>query len=348
MSEIDWSRYPLISENKLARRWLQIQRDLGLAQNTVEAYGRGLEEYLAFVRVLRADLTQVTGEIIAAYVHSLRKRPGSARGNVISMDSHSALSNATMQLRLTVVRLFYDFLLEEQLCEKNPVGRGRYTPGNAFGSGRERSLMQRYHTLPWIPTEEDWHAILAAVRGKSTRVRLMFALSYDAALRREELCSIQVSDIDPAHRMIRIRAEATKNRLERTVPYSIHTSGLYQQYLAERRHLGNGRGRLFLSSSRRNRGEPLSLWMWSKCVKHLARESGVRRFTTHTLRHLRLTDLARAGWDVHEIATFAGHRNIQTTLGYIHLSGRELATKLERTLAEVDRTRLSFLAGDQR
>jgi len=348
MSEIDWSRYPLITENKLGRRWLQIQRDLGLAQNTVEAYGRALEEYLRFVRVLRTDPREVSGEVIASYVHSLRQRPGAARGIAISIDSPSALSNATLQQRLTVVRLFYDFLLEEGLRDKNPVGRGRYTPGNAFGSARERGLIQRYHTLPWIPTEEDWKAILAVVRRKSTRVRLMFALSYDAALRREELCSIQVSDIDPAHRMIRIRAEATKNRLERTVPYSIHTSGLYQQYLLERRPLGNGRGRLFLSSSRRNLGQPLSFWMWSKSVKQLAKESDVPRFTTHTLRHLRLTDLARAGWDVHEIATFAGHRNIQTTLGYIHLSGRELATKLERTLADVNRTRLSVLAGELR
>ena len=86
--------------------------------------------------------------------------------------------------------------------------------------------------------------------------------------------------------------------------------------------------------------------MWSKTVKQLAKESAVGHFTTHTLRHLRLTDLARAGWDVHEIATFAGHRSIQTTLGYIHLSGRELAEKLERTLAEVDIARLQILVGD--
>jgi site-specific recombinase XerD len=345
MSEIKWSRYPSVAENDLGRRWLQIQRDLGLAQNTVEAYGRGLEEFLRFIRDLEIAPTEVGGEILAAYVRSLRARPGASRGEGISIGSKSTLSNATLQQRLTVVRLFYDFLIEEQQCSQNPVGRGRYTPGKAFGSARERGLIQRYRTLPWIPCEQDWKAILAVVQKKSTRVRLMFALGYDAALRREELCSIQVSDIDPAHRMLRIRAEVTKNRLERVVPYSVHTSSLYQHYLQERRHLGNGRGRLFLSSSRRNRGEPLSLWMWSKTVKHLAKESCVQHFTTHTLRHLRLTDLARAGWDVHEIATFAGHRSIQTTLGYIHLSGRELAEKLERTLAEVDIARLRVLTG---
>jgi site-specific recombinase XerD len=348
MSEIDWLRYPFVTENDLGRRWLQIQCDLGLAQNTVEAYGRGLEEYLRFVRDLRTDPTQAGGEIIANFVSSLRARPGATRGNVISIDTKSSLSNATLQQRLTVIRLFYDFLLEERLCKKNPVGRGRYTPGKAFGSPRQRGLIQRFHTLPWIPSEADWKAVLTMVQTKCTRVRLMFALGYDAALRREELCSIQVTDIDPAHRTLRIRAEATKNRLERIVPYSIHTSRLYQKYLEERRGLGNGRGALFLSASRRNRGRPLSYWMWSKTVKQLAKESAVDRFTTHTLRHLRLTDLARAGWDVHEIATFAGHRSIQTTFGYIHLSGRELADKLERTLVEIDIARLQILVGEPR
>jgi site-specific recombinase XerD len=348
MGEVDWFHYPLVRDNDLGRRWLQIQSDLGLAKNTVEAYGRGLDEYLRFVRRLEIDPTECSREIIASFVRSLMGKPGAARGQVISIHAKAVLSNATLQQRLTAVRLFYDFLVEEQLCQKNPVGRGRYIPGKAFGSMSQRGLIQRYNTLPWIPTEEEWRSILAVVQTKPTRVRLMFALGYDTALRREELCSIETSDIDPAHRTVRIRAEVTKNRLERVVPYSIHTNFLLQQYLGERRHLGTGRGILFLSSSRRNQGKPLSFWMWSKTVRKLAIESGVSRLTTHTLRHLRLTDLARAGWDVHEIATFAGHRSIQTTLGYIHLSGHELAEKLERTLAEVDLQRLRILHGEPR
>jgi integrase len=83
-------------------------------------------------------------------------------------------------------------------------------------------------------------------------------------------------------------------------------------------------------------------------VKELATESGINRLTTHTLRHLRLTDLARANWDIHEIATFAGHRSVQTTLAYIHLSGRELSEKLAKTLAQVDSARLKALTGAMR
>jgi integrase len=82
-------------------------------------------------------------------------------------------------------------------------------------------------------------------------------------------------------------------------------------------------------------GKPISIWTWSKVVERISDRSGVLQFTTHTTRHLCLTDLARADWDVHEIAAFAGHRSVQTTLLYIHLSGRELAAKLAKGMAEI-------------
>ena len=78
---------------------------LGLAQNTVEAYSRGLEEYLRFVRGLQIAPTQAGNETIAAFVRSLSVRPGANRGKVISIGPGSVLSNATLQQRLTVVRL---------------------------------------------------------------------------------------------------------------------------------------------------------------------------------------------------------------------------------------------------
>jgi integrase/recombinase XerD len=162
-------------------------------------------------------------------------------------------------------------------------------------------------------------------------------------LRREELCSLDTSDVDPAHRTITIRAENTKGRRGRVVPYSLATGDLLAAYLRRRRELTRNRGRLFISESRRNCGNPISIWTWSKVVERISTCSGVDEFTTHSSRHLCLTDLARADWDVHEIAAFAGHRSIQTTLLYIHLSGRELALKLSKGMAEIHawRTRLS-------
>jgi site-specific recombinase XerD len=176
------------------------------------------------------------------------------------------------------------------------------------------------------------------------RNRVMLAFAYDAALRREELCLLETGDIGPSARLLRIRAETTKGRRERVVPYSAATDGLYAAYLRQRRTLSRARGPLFLSESPRNHGEGISPWTWSKVVQRIATRAGVQRLSTHTFRHLCLTDLARSGWDLHEIAQFAGHRNTQTTLQYVHLSGRELSRKLERGMAAIHSWRTAMAA----
>jgi integrase len=75
----------------------------------------------------------------------------------------------------------------------------------------------------------------------------------------------------------------------------------------------------------------------------MAQRCNLPRFTPHSLRHLCLTDLARANWDIHEIAIFAGHRSVQTTALYIHLSGRDLANKLARGMAEIHARRVAAM-----
>ena len=110
------------------------------------------------------------------------------------------------------------------------------------------------------------------------------------------------------------------------------------------RRISRARGPLFLSESRRNRAAPLSLWTWSKVVRRLALAAELPQFSTHTTRHLCLTDLARMGWELHAIATFAGHRSTDSTLAYIHLSGRDLADKLNRGMEQIHGWRVRTLA----
>lgn len=321
-----------------------MQGNLSLAQNTIDAYGRALEDYLAFCARDGFSPESATREHIARYVHDLGSRPNPRGAKIRVLDTGCGLANATLQQRLTAVRLYYDYLTEEGLRETNPVGRGRYTPGKQFGGVRHKGLIPRYTKLPWIPNETEWSAVLAAAKSEPLRNRIMLALEYDAALRREELCLLEIRDIDPSQRLIRIRAETTKGRRERVIPYSEHTGTLYMAYLQERRNLSRSRGPVFVSESRRNRGTPISIWAWSKVVEGIAERSGVQQFTTHTLRHLRLTDLARCGWDIHEIALFAGHRSTDTTLQYIHLSGRDLKAKVEQSMANIHAWRVRMMA----
>jgi integrase/recombinase XerD len=336
-------KWPVLARHEQACRWLQMWADLGRAPRTIEAYGLGLAEYLEVCEREGVDPVEAGRAHIARYVRELSGRPGKRGANVVSIDSGAGLANATLQQRLVPVRLLYDFLIEEGLRESNPVGRGRYTPGRG-GAGSQRGLLPRLAKLPWIPSDLQWLEVLELVRDEPVRNRVMLALAYDAALRREELCSLGTDDLDPAHRMLRVRAETTKNRLERVVPYSASTGVLLSGYLRHRATISRARGPLFLSESRRNRGQPLTLWTWSKVIRRIAVAADLPRFSTHTTRHLCLTDLARMGWELHAIATFAGHRSTESTLKYIHLSGRDLADKLQASMDHIHAWRVEQLA----
>jgi integrase/recombinase XerD len=317
---VRWDRCPTVAEHPLCRAWLTFQSHRGLAENTLDAYSRGLEVFLRFLSHQQLSVPEITRLHIGAYLASFQTHT-------------NYLSNATVQQRLTVLRLFYSYLVDEGVCRKNPVGQN--------GS---RALVRRQSRLPWIPNEGDWQAILGAALQEPIRNRVMLTFAYDAGLRREELCSLCTDDIDPSRRTIRVRAENTKGLRDRIVPYSTASGALLAEYLDHRRTFAQKRGRLFLSESRRNHSAPISIWSWSKIVLRIARRAGVPRFTTHTLRHLCLTDLARAGWDIHEIATFAGHRSVQTTILYIHLSGRDLVRKLATGMAQIHAQRTRMLA----
>src|SRR5450432_1394510 len=221
---IRWDRCPLAAADPLARAWLTLQSHRGLAHNTIDAYSRALERYFRFLTELHISCVSITRAEIVLYLASLQ-----ADG--------ARLSNATMQQLLTVVRLFHAYLMEEGVRANNPAAH----------SHTARPLIARHNKLPWIPNEDDWHSILAAARQEPIRNRLMLAFAYDAGLRREELCSLRSDDIDPSRRTLRIRAETTKGRRERIVPYSAFSSELLHSYLLHRRTLGQKRGPLFLS-----------------------------------------------------------------------------------------------------
>ena len=108
--------------------------------------------------------------------------------------------------------------------------------------------------MPWIPTDEQWRALLEVAAGESLRNRLMLALAYDAALRREELCLLATDDLDPAHRTLRgaggddeDAARAGRALLGGRRPAAGRLSGAPP---VDHR----ARGALFVSESPRNRG----------------------------------------------------------------------------------------------
>ena len=114
-------RWPVVASCRDAVIWLEIQVNLGLAPRTIEAYARGLTDYLTVCGKSGVDPLTAGRVEIARYVRDLTERPSRRGVNVVSLDSGVGLANATLQQRLVAVRLFYDHLVEEGKRETNPV-----------------------------------------------------------------------------------------------------------------------------------------------------------------------------------------------------------------------------------
>jgi integrase/recombinase XerD len=128
-------KWPVLGRHERAAEWLAIWTNLGRAPRTIDAYARGLAEYLLVCERDSVDPLTANRSQVALFVREVATRPSHRGTNVVALDSGSGLSNATLQQRLVAVRLFYDFLIEEGVRDSNPVGRGRYTPGRHFGGG---------------------------------------------------------------------------------------------------------------------------------------------------------------------------------------------------------------------
>jgi len=185
-------RYRHLNTVVHACQWLTMREQFGLAPNTLDAYARAIDSYCFFLESREHTWETSTQGDVAGWINELRTR---------------GLANATLIQRVTAVRLFFEYLVEEGLRPGNPVSRGGTFRGYGSAVFRTAGLVRRLHRLPWIPTDEEWERVLHVTAEDCIRDRAMLALAYDGALRREELCSIAVSDFDFARKLLTVRAE---------------------------------------------------------------------------------------------------------------------------------------------
>src|SRR5260370_14296750 len=138
-----------------------------------------------------------------------------------------------MQQRLTIVRLFFDFLIETdlRLDQHNPVGKGKFTPGRAFAGKRERGLLPHYQLLPWIPGDDEWESILEATAMEPIRNKLLLLFAYDGALRRSEVVALEMRDIVIPHQQFTFLAEIANHVSDRVVLTVDCSVILYRRYI---------------------------------------------------------------------------------------------------------------------
>lgn len=349
--EVKWEHYPRVATHPATRAFVERLVLKGKRPKTVDAYARAIEDLCAYFskqdseRLLEADEADLDG-----YIASLKRADPKKRGRGGMIEDQTKiryltgrkLSDNTIAQRVVACRLFYDFLIRKSLRTDpiNPIARGNT---GRDGQRPVRGPVSKRQRLPWVPPDEVWYQFVRyALFNEDARTRAMILLAYDAALRREELMSLRVDDIDWARGIVTIRPETSKGGRMRLVPVSACILHLVRAYIeGNRRALiaaydGEDAGPLFLSESTRNPGRPLAVGALDEIVERVRERVGLPALTPHTLRHQRCTMLKRAGVNLDDIALFAGHKNIDSTRLYIHLAPVELSQRIRTKVEPFD------------
>ena len=105
--------------------------------------------------------------------------------------------------------------------------------------------------------------------------------------------------------------------------------------------------RLFVVLKGPRRGQPLSAEGLDEVLAGARRRAGLERGTCHELRHTCLTRLREAGMALEAIQAQAGHRSIESTRVYLHLTNDWLAGEYRRAAGRIDQAAVTELVAAQ-
>ncbi|MFI6369197.1 hypothetical protein ACIBG0_41620 [Nocardia sp. NPDC050630] len=77
-------KWPVLGRHERAAVWLRVWADLGRAPRTMDAYSRGLAEYLEMCDRVQVDPVEADRAHFARYVREMAERPSRRGANVIS------------------------------------------------------------------------------------------------------------------------------------------------------------------------------------------------------------------------------------------------------------------------
>lgn len=172
--------------------------------------------------------------------------------------------------------------------------------------------------LPVVLTRQEVYAVLNNIR--VLRHRACLSLIYSCGLRISEAVSMKTSQID-SKRMV-VHVQAGKGSRDRYVPLPQSTLHLLRRHWKTHRHpkwLFPAPGRSGTHETQATR--PLPLSSVQTVFKKSLKEVGIQKDAhVHTLRHSYATHLLEEGVDIRIISEYLGHRSLDSTLIYTHLT----------------------------
>ena len=304
---------------KLLDRVRHAIRTRHYSRRTEQAYVDWIRRYIAFHRMTHP--TQLGASDVSQFLTWL------------AVDRR--VSASTQNQALSALLFLYTHVLAIEIPAMPPVVRAR-TP--------ER--------LPVVLSREEVAAILAHLVGVA---HLFVMLLYGTGLRLEECLTLRVKDVDFDRHQIIVRQG--KGQKDRTTMLPASARESLTRHLADVQRLhardvaqGFGRVALPFALDRKFPSAPAE-WRWQfvfpatricrdprfgppsryhlhesviqKALARAARAAGItKRVGPHTMRHSFATSLLEAWYDIRTVQELLGHRDVRTTMTYLHVMNR--------------------------
>lgn len=290
-----------MSERALRAFLAMAAAEKGAARNTLDAYRRDLDDYMAQLGAQGSSVETASVADIRGYLQSL---------------SGAGYKPATIARRLSALRQFHGFLYAEGFRGDDPTVTLQ-TP-------------RKGTNLPKVLRVEDVDRLLAAVqrevadaRGSARkelaalRLAALVELLYATGMRVSELVALPAQSFASAKDGILVRGKGGKERLVLLTDAAKTAVRAFREVLDAS---GQHRGSRFLFPAESELGH-LPRQVFARDLKRLAGAAGLKAsaLSPHVLRHAFATHLLQNGADLRIVQQLLGHADIATTQIYTHV-----------------------------
>jgi site-specific recombinase XerD len=230
------------------------------------------------------------------------------------------LAPATIRRKLASISSLFDYLCEQNAVLHNPVlGVKRPAANNNEGTTPALGDSQARMLLDAPPAD--------TLKGKRDRAILATLLYH--GLRREELCRLQVRDLQQRSGVPHLHVQGKREKT-RYLPLHPMAQRLIDDYLSTAGHRGDLKGPLFRPVKNNTTGtlqkslDPQAVY--SCIIRKYGHETGisalVNGFCVHSLRSTAATNALENGADIAKVQEWLGHANVSTTRLYDRRASR--------------------------
>ena len=255
------------------------------SSHTIVSYNTDLTQFHKFLKSEFdiEDISEVTHHIIR---------------NWISVLLESGLTSRTVNRKITTLKSYFKYLLQEDVLSENPT-RKIISPKSSkkLPIFIEKSKMDQLLNEIEFPNSFD-----------GERDKLIIDLFYMTGMRLSELISVSFLDIDFINSTVKVLGKRNK---ERIIPLSIsllnQLENFFKKHKLKSYFFVNLEGKKLTSKK-----------VYTIVNYYLGKVSSVEKKSPHILRHTFATHMLNNGADINAIKEILGHANLSATQVYTH------------------------------